>query len=334
MTRYFLGADIGSTKSHACVADETGTILGFGSAGAGNHESVGYDGMRRALADATHAALRSARISKRELAGAGFGVSGFDWHTERAAMLNAIATLELAVPLDVVNDAMLGVIAGAQEGWGVAVVSGTGCNCRGRTQDRKREGMVTGAGGLMGEGAGAGELVYWTIQAIAHQWTRRGPCTKLAEAMIERAGARDLEDLLEGIVNSRYELDASAAPLVFQIASEGDVVAQALVRRAGRELGELANAVIRQLDFQSREFDVVFVGSMFNSGEMLIEPLRETVLPLAPHARFVKLACPPVVGAVLLGMEQADLAPTHLIRECLHATIHHSQVVAPLLQTR
>lgn len=331
MSRYFLGLDIGSTKTHACVADETGQVVGFGSGGGGNHESVGYDGMIRSLHAAAHRALTQAKLTKREIVGAGFGIAGFDWQTERAAMLEAIDTLALAAPLEIVNDATLGIIAGAAERWGVAVVSGTGCNARGRTRDGKHEGMVTGAGTRMGEGAGASELMQWTIQALSHQWSKRGPVTRLADAMVERAGARNLEDLLEGLINFRYELDASAAPLVFQIAAQGDAVAQKLIEHAGRELGELANAVIRQLNFESENFDVVLVGSMFNSDEVLIQPMRETVLHLAPGARFVKLSVPPVVGAVLLGMEQAYLAPTPMIRERLSETIRGAQPAAPVL---
>ena len=37
------------SKSHALVADETGRVLGFGSAGAGNHEVVGYEGLTLSL---------------------------------------------------------------------------------------------------------------------------------------------------------------------------------------------------------------------------------------------------------------------------------------------
>ena len=33
MTRYYLGVDIGATKSHALIADETGRVVGFGAAG-------------------------------------------------------------------------------------------------------------------------------------------------------------------------------------------------------------------------------------------------------------------------------------------------------------
>ena len=36
MTHYFLGADVGSTKTHVVIADETGRVLGLGEGGAGN----------------------------------------------------------------------------------------------------------------------------------------------------------------------------------------------------------------------------------------------------------------------------------------------------------
>ncbi len=40
---------------------------------------------------------------------------------------------------------------------------------------------------------------------------------------------------------------------------------------------------------------------------MLSEPLYAVVRTIAPHARLVRLNAPPVVGAVLLGMEAAGL---------------------------
>lgn len=36
MTRFFLGIDIGGTKSHALIADEQGRAVGFGVGGPGN----------------------------------------------------------------------------------------------------------------------------------------------------------------------------------------------------------------------------------------------------------------------------------------------------------
>ena len=87
------------------------------------------------------------------------------------------------------------------------------------------------------------------------------------------------------------------------------------MRWAGRELGELARAVIRQLKFEELAFEVVLVGSMYEGSPLLIETMRQTVQALAPAARLVRLATPPVVGAVLLGMEQVGMQPGVAVRE-------------------
>jgi N-acetylglucosamine kinase-like BadF-type ATPase len=309
MTRYFLGADVGSTKTHALIADEAGRAAGFGAAGPGNHEAVGYDGLAAAVGTACHQALAAAGLGIDDISGAGFGVAGYDWPSEREPTLAAIGSLGLGAPVEAVNDAALGLLAGAAAGWGVAVVSGTGCNARGWDRGRRREGKVTGHGTWFGEAAGASELVSRAVVALAHHWTRRGPATQLTPAFLAHTGAGNLEELLDGLVNGRLELDATAAPLVFQVAAAGDPVAGEIVHWAGCELGELACAVIRQLAFEALAFDVVLIGSMFDSGPPLVEPMRRTIHALAPRARLVRLEAPPVIGAVLLGMEQAGLDP-------------------------
>ncbi|HEX9617129.1 MAG TPA: hypothetical protein VGA03_06905, partial [Anaerolineales bacterium] len=203
------------------------------------------------------------------------------------------------------NDAILGLLAGSAEGWGIAVVSGSGCNCRGWDREHRREGQVTGHGLMMGEAAGASELVSKAIQVVAYDWSRRGPATQLSAAFMELTHSNSLAELLEGLVDGTKRLDASAAPVVFRIAEAGDPVAVDLIQWAGRELGELAKCVIRQLGFESLAFDVMLVGSMFNGGPLLVEPMRQTIEAFAPGARLVRLSAPPVTGAVVLGMEAA-----------------------------
>ncbi len=321
MTRYFLGVDVGSSKTHALIADEQGRVVGFGKSGAGNHEVVGYDGLADALNTAVGEALAMAGISRVDIAGAGFGVAGFDWPSEKAATLEAIDTLEFDAPVEAVNDAVLGLLAGAADGWGVAVVAGTGCNCWGRDQTHQRYGQVTGASLRMGEAAGAGELVAKAVQVIAHAWTKRGRPTRLTEAFLDYTGLDSATTLLQQIATEELYLPARMAPLVFEVAAAGDEVANEIIRWAGCELGELVNAVVRQLRFERCEFDMVMVGSLFNGGPMLIEPMRQTIQPVAPGARLVRLTVPPVVGAVVLGMEQAGLVVSAAIRETLERSL-------------
>lgn len=305
--RYFLGVDVGATKTHALIANDAGQAVGFGQGGPGNHESVGYDGLIRALGQAVSRALASANLSAEDIAGAGFGVAGYDWPDERADTLAAVATLGLKAPIGAVNDTLIGLLAGSEAGWGVAVVAGTGCNCCGWDHDRRRQGQVTGGGQMMGEAAGATEVVSRAIRAVAYDWSGRGPATALSGAFIDYTGVKSLPDLLHGLMEGRLQLTARAAPLVFDVAATGDAVAQGVIDWAGRELGAMAVTVARQLDFLALDFDLVMVGSLFNGGARLIDPMRATILAAAPGARLVRLSTPPVVGAVLLGMEQTGL---------------------------
>jgi N-acetylglucosamine kinase-like BadF-type ATPase len=318
---YYLGADLGATKTHTLIVDETGRALGFGESGPGNHESVGYDGMFQSMHGGIHQALHSAGLKKEDLTGAGFGVAGYDWPSENDATASVIDRLGLNAPYKFVNDAVPGLVAGSEEGWGVVVVSGTGSNCRGWDREHKREGRVTGHGVLMGEGAGGTELMHRCMQVIGYSWSKRIPKTALADAIVAHVGAKDLEDLMRGYTTYEYQIHANAAPIVFRVAEQGDQVALDLIHWAGVELGEMANAVIRQLEFENLAFDVVMTGSMFEGGAMLIDPMRETIHKLAPKARLVRLSAPPVIGAAILGMEAGGMAITSEIRKAMKESI-------------
>ena len=319
--RYYLGADLGATKTHTLITDETGAALGWGESGPGNHETVGYEGMYASMRVALEQALQASGLNKADIAGAGFGVAGFDWASEQEITAQTIERLSLNAPFKFVNDTVPGLVAGSDEGWGVVVVSGTGSNCRGWDREHKREGRVTGHGVMMGEGTGGTELMHRCMQLVGYAWSKRGPKTRLAEALTEYVGAKDLDDLIRGYTTWEYRIGAEAAPIVFRVAQAGDPVARELIHWAGCELGEIANAVIRQLEFENLSFDVVMTGSMFEGGSMLIEPMRETIHKLAPKARLIRLNVPPVLGAVMLGMEAGGLAVTPSIRSTMAKTV-------------
>lgn len=306
MADVYVGVDAGGTKSHAVVATAAGDVIGFAEAGPGNHESIGYDGVRASLETAVFGALQSAGVTKADVRGSGYGLGGYDWPSDIEPTHAVVRSLGLGGPFACANDATIALIAGAVDGWGVAIIGGTGCNARGRDL-HGREGRVTGEGGQMGEYGGAGELVGRALQMVSLAWSSRGPETRLTEFFVEHFGAPGVTELLEGICRGRYKPRASLAPHVFRIAAEGDAVAVEAIAWAGRELASLANGVIHQLSFEALSFDVVLAGSLFNGGPLLTDPLREAIHAVAPGARLVRLAAPPVVGGVLLGMEQGGL---------------------------
>lgn len=305
--KYFLGVDAGGTKTHALIADEAGQAVGFGLAGPGNWEGVGYDGLTKNLLDILAQAVGMAKIGIPDIAGTGMGLAGFDWPSQRQAHLDAILPLQLHGPLEIVNDATLGLLAGAAEGWGVSVVSGTGCNCRGWSKDYKHEGRVVGGAGWSGEAAGAFDIVFRAMQMVTFEWDKRGPATSLSQAFIEITGAQDLNDLIEGMYIGKYGLNPTDARLVFQLAEKKDAGALDVVRWAGDQLGQMACGVIRQLDLENENFDVVMIGSLYDGHPLMAETMRTTIQDIAPGANLVRLTVPPVVGGVVLGMQAAGL---------------------------
>lgn len=318
---YFLGVDLGATKSHFVIAGETGKVAGFGRAGPGNHQIIGYPGMLSTLRQGLDGALSAAGLTTADISAAGFGVAGYDWPSQRPDMFKTLNQLGLNCPMALVNDGVPPLLAAASGGWGISLIAGTGCNCRGRDKSHKREGRVTGYGYHMGEFAGASELVWRAMQLVAHEWTKRGRPTAISTAFIQYAGAKDLADLIEGYTEGFYRVNSPAAPLIFEAAEAGDAVAQELICWTGNELGEMANAVIRQLELEAEAFDVVLSGSLFKGGPILIDPMWQTITACAPNARLVHLKAPPVIGSAILAMEQVGLAGTAGIRQTLTETL-------------
>ena len=319
MKEYYLGVDVGGTKTHCLIADQDGKAIGFGEAGPGNHEGVGYDGLFQALKISSDLAIKQAGISTGEIAGGGFGIAGYDWPSERQPTLDVISKLNLKAKIDAVNDAVVGMLAGASRGWGVGVDAGTGDNVYG-VNPTGQIAHMTGCGEFFGEYGGSGSVVMRAVQMISYQWSGRGTETLLSKAFIDLAGAKDLDDLLEGLSQGTYSIWSEAAPVVFKVANDGDKVARDVIAWVARELAESAVAVIRRLNMEKCDFEVVMIGSMFNGGEVFIAPFKTRILQNASRAEFVKLTIPPVVGGVLLGMKCAGKNPLSVRENLIQST--------------
>ena len=306
MVRYFLGVDIGNTKSHSLICDENGDAKGFGVGGPGNHESIGEEAFQQLLHDIISQATKSAGISITDIAAAGFGIAGYNWSEDLIMLHHVVNSLGIDAPYELMNDAGPGLFAGSSDGCGVSVVAGTGANARGRNKDGKLA-RLTGHEALFGEVGGGGALAKRAIGDISRAWSRRGKPTMLSELFVERLGAVDVEEMLAGLTRDRYTLTADLALMVFHAAREGDEVALESVRWLGHGLGDMACGIIRQLGIEDAEFTVVLSGSLFKGSPIIQQELEEVVHGLAPDAKFIHITAPPVTCSVMMAMEQVGV---------------------------
>lgn len=301
---YFFGVDVGSSKTHALIVDETGQCVGFGKSGGGNHQGVGYERLAQVLQLSFAAASHMSGVAKDQIVGAGFGVAGYDFPSERDDHFQAVNSLGLSCPVEIVNDGTNGLIAGTSHGVGVNVTAGSGVNCRGRGTDGQ-EGRIVGNGVDFGEFGGAIEIVYRARQFVNYAWIKRIPPTKLTNIFLEATGAKNEVDLMEGLSNHDYHLHPNLAIPIVEAARAGDQAALEVIRWSGEELGWLAVSVARQINMEHEEVEIVQSGSVFEAGELITTPMRDLMLSYCPRAKLIRLDGPPVVGPVILGMQQA-----------------------------
>ena len=304
--KYFLGIDVGSSKTHALIADEDGRCIAFGKAWGGNHQVVGYDGLADVLRQSFEWASRMADIKAEQIAGAGFGVAGYDFPSDREPHLEAIARLGLSCPMDVVNDGLNGLLAGTTHGIGVNVTAGSGVNCYGRGRNGE-QGRIVGNGSSFGEFGGGSEIVWKGLHMVNYAWIKRIPPTALTAIYLDATSAKNELDLMEGLSNEQYHLFPFIAVKIFDAAQADDDAAREVVRWAGEELGWLAVSVARQIGMQHDEVEIVQSGSVFDGGELLTGPMRRVIFQHVPNAHLARLDGPPVVGPLLLGMQAAGV---------------------------
>jgi N-acetylglucosamine kinase-like BadF-type ATPase len=128
---------------------------------------------------------------------------------------------------------------------------------------------------------------------------------------------------------SRYQV-ATLCPVVVRSARQGDWKAVEILKEAGHELGRLGLAVIKRLSMEKDHFAVVPFGGVFGAGDFVLDPFRETILAIAPHAKVVRPKYEPMVGAVLLALSRIGL----LIDSQVLEAIEHSSVDYPACQVK
>lgn len=297
------GVDGGGSKTVALLVDESGQVIGAGSAGGSNYHSVGMDAAFPNVGLAVEAALQG-----RAPDAACFCMAGADLPHDFRALHARLDTLGL--PRYTLRNDVIGALrAGSRFPWGVAVVCGTGFNAGGIGRDG-REFRLPAMGPLTGDFPGARRLATRAIGAAFRSWDGRGEPTLLADSILRHFDTPDYETLAvrlgDGTLGDGHI--KSVAPLVFEVSEAGDGLARQMIYEQGLELGRAAIAILRKLNLADDEVDVVLGGSVFyGQGDLLMTTVRKVILEDAPRVIIRRLDVPPVVGAVLLAADSAGI---------------------------
>jgi len=307
-----LAVDGGNSKADVMLVGRDGRLLGFGHGPTISHQQVGLEtGMDR-LVEQVGTVAGEARLdpARRPLAEIGsYCLAGADFPPEVRLLERGIEGTGLAERTFVRNDTFGALRAGASRRWGVVLICGHGINAAAIGRDG-RSARFDAIGEYSGDWGGGHGVATAGLGAAVRAADGRGHATALEERVARHFGRRSIETVVRDLYYERVPHDRydELAPLVFETAGEGDVVARSIVDRLADELVAMATALIRRTHLERAAPEVVLAGGVFRTREPgFYARLEHGVRRVAPGATFVRPELPPVLGAALMGLEALGL---------------------------
>ncbi|MGH9938079.1 MAG: BadF/BadG/BcrA/BcrD ATPase family protein [Blastocatellia bacterium] len=299
-SHFWLGVDGGGTNCRAAIVDTGGEVVGEGRAEAANHIRVGMKNAIIHVGQAVAQACQQAGIEQSEIAAACIGLAGVSHPDHHRQMLTA---LKEALPISDIaleTDARVALAGATGNKSGVVVIAGTGSIACG-INSRGRFARAGGWGPAMGDEGSGSYIGRRALESVVMSYDYRGEPTSMMEPILRHFGVSSPPELPPVIYDDPDKAMREIAQLsriAVKAAREGDKVAREILKDASKELAVAAIAVIEQLRMERDEFQVAYVGGVFEAGELILDPLREEIQSFAPHAKIAPPIDPPVIGAV------------------------------------
>jgi N-acetylglucosamine kinase-like BadF-type ATPase len=325
-----LAVDGGNSKTDVALCSSGGELLAAVRGPTTSHQAVGLEPgldrlsglVGRVLAEAGRSGTGAPRLPVAEVAVC--CLAGMDLPSDEARLARAYAARRLAQETLLFNDTLAALRAGTPDGWGVAVICGSGVNAVGRAPDG-RIARFAGLGEIAGDRGGGSGLGMWGLGAAVRAIDGRGPATSLSSLVPAHFGLRAPVEVTEALYQGSIDGErvGELAPVVAQAARDGDAVALGLVDDVADELASFATASVRRLSMEEERVPVTLAGGLARgAADLLVPRVTSLVREVAPEAEVSVLHAPPVLGAALLGLDRlapGDHAAADRLREAIVA---------------
>ncbi|MDG9716801.1 N-acetylglucosamine kinase [Streptomyces sp. DH24] len=298
-----LAVDAGNSKTDVAVVRGDGTVLATARGGGFRPPAVGVEKAVDALAAPVTRALAAAGAARVDHLSA--CLANADFPAEEEELTAALRARAWAETVTVRNDTFAILRAGIPEPRGVAVVCGAGINCVGMRPDG-RTARFPALGRISGDWGGGWGLTEEALWHASRAEDGRGGRTRLAETLPAHFSLPSVYALVEALHLNRipgarrHEL----TPVLFGTAAEGDEVARGLVDRLADEVVTMAAVALTRLDLLDEETPVLLGGSILAARHPLLDDgITARLAARAPKATPRVVAEPPVLGAILLGLD-------------------------------
>ena len=302
-----LAVDGGATKTDLALVGADGSLLALQRGPLSSPDYLGLEGSLDVLADLLERAVGEAGVPTNDGPVTDLSellMAGVDLPSEVRDFHDAVGARGWSTRTVVDNDTFAILRAGTEQGWGVAVVCGTGINCVGIAPDG-RHARFPALGTITGDWGGGFDVGTAAVSAAARSEDGRGEKTTLERAVPAYFGLTTPMELAEAIHHDQiaHRRIGELPPVVFA-ESARDSVAAGIVQHLADEVVALARVALQRLELTHEPVEVLLGGGLIR-GNGTLEAAIETGLREVGDAITVRnTESPPIVGAALLGLDE------------------------------
>ncbi|MDD5622418.1 MAG: BadF/BadG/BcrA/BcrD ATPase family protein [Actinomycetota bacterium] len=305
---YILGVDGGAFKTLVRVADLSGKPLIETKAGSSNYKSIGSelakDNINKAILEAIYK-LNNSDVTFRS---ACFGMAGNNTTKDKDNFKDIIFNNEIKCYFNpsktfIYNDTRIGLAAGSDNKNGIIIICGAGSNCFGINEQGK-EAKANGWDYILSDEGSGYEIGRKALRAVMKAYDGRGDATLLTKAILNELKLKNIPEFIEWAYSkgNRKDKIASLAKVVCESAEKSDAVGIRILEEEVKEVMDSIKVVVKKLDLTDKNFDLVFVGSLFKCEKYFKNILIEKLKYNFPKINFLPLIKKPVEGAVKLAL--------------------------------
>ena len=294
--------DGGGSKTAAAVAslDSSGQliILGRGRAGPSNLRLAGREQSIASLNQAVDEALGEANAAGQAVDYAVLALAGSTSPDVRREVTNWAKMRKLSSRIGVIHDVDPVLVSGTENGWGIALVVGTGSVAIG--VDTAGNSVTKGGWGHWFGDKGSGfDIACKALAAVAEAADDIGPETMLSELVMDKLGTANPRSILKEVSangDTRRQV-AALAPLILNAAGQHDKVAHDIVNGAVEETVKLVAAVAKTLAFTT-PYPLALGGGVACRSKLFRDELITRLNRLEPPPGKVTVVDEPVLGCL------------------------------------
>ena len=309
-----IGIDGGGTKTRGLMADETGRIYSYVTAGPSNPNAVSKEQLTKTIFHIFEQIKSEAPNEFNRVQVCYFGMAGIGEGKIKNALheVTELVCEKFGLTYEINNDGLNALFAGTMGEPGMVLISGTGSIAYGysKTENFYR----VGGWGYLFDDLGSGyDLGKEALMAVLQAYDGRGEQTALTNLLLNYFKVDDVPSIVPVVFQSEQPRSTIAplSQIVMKAYDNNDTVSQRLVEKMAFELSRIIKAMQKKLESDQTSYPVHLSGGMFSRTDVFIPLLKKH---FNRNVQFIKLEHEPVVGAVVAALKSINIKVTDSFR--------------------